>query len=98
MHKLVLERSEILLNVQQAEAAEEEVERQTFLGGVALLLTGFTMLSVLADSWTFAKDTEDWPAVRADHLAVLALTTVLLVVVFASIWRRAKRRAAARRR
>lgn len=98
LHKVILERAEILLNVQQAEAAEEESGRQTFLGGVALLLTGFTMISVLADTWDFAKDADEWPAVRADRLAVLALTVLLLVVVFASIWRRAKRRSAARRR
>lgn len=80
MHDLILTRCEILLNVQQAEAEEENARRELYLNTVVLTLTGFTLLSVLADTYGFLKGEEKWFNAFFERAGVLVVTILILVV------------------
>jgi hypothetical protein len=82
MHDLILKRCEILLNVQQAEAEGEVARRELFLNKVVLMLTGFTLLSVLADTYGFLRGEERWFQKVFDRAEILTIAIMALLVTF----------------
>ena len=92
MHDLILQRSEILLNVQQAEAEEEKTRRDLYLNTIVLTLTGFTLLSVLTDTYGFLRREEKWFQVLFDRERILAVIILILVVTLFSLTNILRRR------
>jgi hypothetical protein len=92
MHELILTRSDILLNVQQAEAEEERARRELYLNTVVLMLTGFTLLSVLADTYGFIRGEERWFQAVVDRAKILAGIVLMLVVTLFSLGKIVRRR------
>lgn len=92
MHALILTRCEILLNVQQAEAAEEEGRRDLYLNTVLLTLTGFTLLSVLGDTYGFLRGEEKWLQAVVDREIILTVIILLLIVTLSSLAKTLRRR------
>jgi hypothetical protein len=82
MHDLILKRCEILLNVQQAEAEGEIARRELYLNKVVLTLTGFTLLSVLADTYGFVRGEERWFQKVFDRAEILTIAILCLLVTF----------------
>jgi uncharacterized BrkB/YihY/UPF0761 family membrane protein len=83
LHKLIQERGDVLLNVQQAEANEEQTRHEFFLSAVILFLTGFTLLSVITDVYSFMKDEDDLKIniVRLKLLISIISFIVLFVIL-----------------
>ena len=80
MHRLILMQCEILLNVQQAEAEEDEAKRDLYLNTVVLTLTGITMLSVIKETYDFVKGEERWLQPLFDREEVFSIVILLLAV------------------
>jgi hypothetical protein len=92
LHDGISQRLEVLLNVQQFEAAEEQTGRELFLNTVALFLTGFALLGVLTDMYGFATESGDLPAIDVIRLEILTATIVLVLLVLLLLRKRIARR------
>jgi hypothetical protein len=83
LHDTILSRSEVLLEVQKAEAEEEQTRRQLNVNNILLFLTGFTLVSVLADAYEFLKGDDefiDWLKEPIARLKVLGAFVLILVI------------------
>jgi hypothetical protein len=84
LHGLILSQCDVLFNVQQDEVAEDEAWRQSNLNAVLLFLTGFTLLSVMADSFDFLKEDNRWWPDVYQRLTVLLSILLGIVLLFSS--------------
>jgi hypothetical protein len=85
-HRLLLDQCEILHNVENAEVQSQEATRQHYLNGVLLFLTGFTFLSVLADSYSFVRGDEHWLPLVLHRIVIWgSLVALLLMALLALI-------------
>lgn len=80
IHELILQRSDILLNVQTAEAEEEKTQREQYLNTAVLMLTGFTLLSVLADTYGFLRGEEKWFQEVYYRIELFSVTILMILV------------------
>jgi hypothetical protein len=81
-HGRIQQQCEILLNVQAAETQAEEAKREKILNRAVLVLTAFTLVSVLVESYQFVREDEHWFqwVYRLDILA-LSIAAIALVIV-----------------
>jgi hypothetical protein len=93
LHELIEKRSETLFEIQKGEAEEKQVNRDVFMNTVLLSLTGFTLVSVLADTWSLLEGKETFPDIalhKVDSFVEFVITLFLLMILIVFNFRRRK--------
>jgi hypothetical protein len=96
LQRAILDRCDLLYNVQVAEADAEEAQRQKWLNTALLVLTGLTLISVLSDSYNFLREGErhliPHLVLRLELLISLATLIVLATLLLQYLFRPRRRR------
>jgi hypothetical protein len=79
IHEIILSRSQVLLNVQEAEADREQARRDDNLNTAVIFLTGFAVISTLWDVYEFLKG--EGRGLRRFELRFDALTGITLALM-----------------
>ncbi len=92
LQQQIQESCEVVYNVQVAEIAAQESERQDLLNLVVLLLTSLTIISVSVDAISFMREQEPLLQASAGRVWLLifelAAIIVILLMLYRSRWRR----------
>jgi hypothetical protein len=81
LQQTILNRCDVLFNVQQAETESEEKDREKRLQNILFLLTGITFVSVLSDSYNFVRQGEQHLIPQILMRLEVLLSIVILIIL-----------------